>query len=714
MAKQKPTKPTNNPPQTLQTVKKQAVTQAKNAQSTTSVWDGWLPIAAVLAVTFFAFIQTFQSDFVNWDDDVNILQNKNLDGFTFSNIIKIFTSNVIGGYNPLSIFTFAIEKALVGKENLSTLIHTDNLLLHLVTVFLVYRLVGLMGFGRWSALVVALLFGIHPMRVESVAWATERKDVLFGAFYFGSLIQYAKYLKSANYGFTNRHFLWAFGLFILALFSKVQAVSLPLSLLAMDYYFKRDLNFKLLFEKAHFFLGSLAMGVGTIMLLKNTKTIDDTVLNYSILEKIVIGFYTYMVYFGKFIYPWAMQPLYPFPKEITGGFYAGILFFIASVVGVWFAHRKGWMTIVFGWAFFIVNYIFVSQIVQAGQGYLADRFTYVPYFGFFIILAAFTEGSLFKNAKSNEQDAKGNEQDAKSNMQEAKGNAVENVNWMMKLGFVAYALILFFTTYNQVKIWKDGETLWTHTIEMDSKIPTAYQNRALIYRDRKNYDKALADLNMSLAIKPTAASYNSRGKTYFDTNKTLEGLSDYENALRLDSTLVEALANRGAAYGRLGKLDSAMLDLTKALSVDSVHINALVNRGAALGVLGRKEEAIRDLSRVIELEPGHVSAIVNRSLTYREMGKNDLALIDCDLYLSLKKDNPNVWVDRALLKKQLKKYAEAIPDFDEAIKINGFNAAYYVERADCYRLLGNRAAMQADIKMANERGAKNINPLLLQ
>ena len=99
MAKQKPTKPTNNPPQTLQTVKKQAVTQAKNAQSTTSVWDGWLPIAAVLAVTFFAFIQTFQSDFVNWDDDVNILQNKNLDGFTFSNIIKIFTSNVIVGVN---------------------------------------------------------------------------------------------------------------------------------------------------------------------------------------------------------------------------------------------------------------------------------------------------------------------------------------------------------------------------------------------------------------------------------------------------------------------------------------------------------------------------------------------------------------------------------------------------------------------------------------
>ena len=700
MAKQKPNKSSTNPIPNVSNAKKQPISQAKDTVQTASMLDGWLPIVVILAVTFVAFSQTFQSDFVNWDDDVNILDNKNLNGFSFQNIIKIFTSNIMGGYNPLPIFTFAIEKALVGKDSLSTIIHTDNLLLHLVNVFLVYRLVGLMGLSRWSALVVALLFGIHPMRVESVAWATERKDVLFGAFYFASLIQYAKYLKSVTSsvttGLTNRHFLLAFVLFVFALFSKVQAVSLPLSMLAMDYYFKRPLNFKLLFEKAHFFLGSLAMGLATIILLKSEKTIDDTVLNYSFLEKIMVGFFTYMVYLGKFIYPWVMSPLYPFPKDITGVFYATPLFFIASAVGVWYAYRKGWTKLVFGWAFFIVNYIFVSQIVQAGQGYLADRFTYVPYFGFFVILAAFTEGGLFKATGDSEQATE------------------DNVDWKMKLGVVAYAAILFFTTFNQVKIWKDGETLWTHTINFDSKIPTAYQNRALIYRDRKNYDKAIADLNMSLAVKPSAASYNSRGKTYFDMNKTLEGLSDYNNAIRLDSTLVEAYANRGAAFGQLGKLDSAMLDLSKALSLDSMHVNALVNRGAALGVLGKKEEAIRDLSRVIELEPTHYNAMVNRSLTYREMGKFDLALADCDRYLAIKKDNPNVFIDRALLKKQLNRVQEAIPDFDEAIKLNSFNGAYYIERAQCYRLLGNRAQMQADVQTAKARGVQNIDPLLLQ
>jgi tetratricopeptide (TPR) repeat protein len=106
--------------------------------------------------------------------------------------------------------------------------------------------------------------------------------------------------------------------------------------------------------------------------------------------------------------------------------------------------------------------------------------------------------------------------------------------------------------------------------------------------------------------------------------------------------------------------------------------------------------------------------MVNRSLTYREMGKFDLALADCDRYLAIKKDNPNVFIDRALLKKQLNRVQEAIPDFDEAIKLNSFNGAYYIERAQCYRLLGNRAQMQADVQTAKARGVQNIDPLLLQ
>ena len=151
---------------------------------------------------------------------------------TLENISRIFnpeTGTVIGNYNPLPIFTFAIEKALVGFEN-PFLFHLDNLLLHLLCVFLVYRILLLMGASNIAAALGALLFGIHPMRVESVAWVTERKDVLFGVFYLGAMLTYIKYLIGKR---KQKSLFWiTFLLFFISLFAKIQAVVLPLSLLA--------------------------------------------------------------------------------------------------------------------------------------------------------------------------------------------------------------------------------------------------------------------------------------------------------------------------------------------------------------------------------------------------------------------------------------------------------------------------------------------------
>lgn len=128
------------------------------------------------------FFPTFSNDFVNWDDGENIYDNADLVAFDWNSMPKIFTSNIMGGYNPLPIFTFAIERAFFGLN--PVVFHTNNLLLHLICVFLVFRIGLLMKLNQWHAAILALLFGIHPMRVESVAWATERKDVLFGAFLF--------------------------------------------------------------------------------------------------------------------------------------------------------------------------------------------------------------------------------------------------------------------------------------------------------------------------------------------------------------------------------------------------------------------------------------------------------------------------------------------------------------------------------------------------
>ena len=160
----------------------------------------------VLAITAACYLPTLSHGFVNWDDSKNIYENENLMlvgkgqswGNTLGNIFSIEKGHVIGNYNPLPILTFAIEKSLSGGEFNTTLIHSVNLLLHLLTVFFVMKLLSGIGIGRWGVLLGGLLFGIHPMRVESVAWATERKDVLFAVFFFAALLYYIKWLKERD------------------------------------------------------------------------------------------------------------------------------------------------------------------------------------------------------------------------------------------------------------------------------------------------------------------------------------------------------------------------------------------------------------------------------------------------------------------------------------------------------------------------------------
>ena len=189
----------------------------------------WWPVVAAVLITFLCFTSALNNKFVNWDDDRNFYENplvQHIDEKNFwENTKTIFSTGVIGNYNPLPIWTFAIEKRMFGFDK-PYYWHLNNVLLHLICVFLAYRIALFLGIGWRGALLTALLFGIHPMRVESVAWVTERKDVLFGAFYLGALLQYIKYKHDQK----SSRWIWMTLLFTLSLFSKIQAVSLPLSM----------------------------------------------------------------------------------------------------------------------------------------------------------------------------------------------------------------------------------------------------------------------------------------------------------------------------------------------------------------------------------------------------------------------------------------------------------------------------------------------------
>lgn len=593
------------------------------------------PIIAVLVVTALVFANCLSNDFVNWDDPLNLLENRNLDGFTFDNIKNIFTTTIIGNYNPLPIFMFAIEKAIFGLKPF--VFHFNNLLLHLGCTFLVYKIMIEMKLSPTAAALGALLFGIHPMRVESVAWVTERKDVLFGIFYLGAMLTYIYSLKKPAE--SRKWLVYTFVLFVFSCFSKIQAVSLPLSMLVLDYYFKKPLKLNLLLEKIPFFAISLLTGLAGLFFLGADGSLDDKT-NYTIVERLLTGAYSYSVYIVKWVFPYEMSPLYPYAKKLpTVAYFGPIGVVLAAGLFYWF-FKKGNRAAAFAIAFFTVNIMFVLQVVGAGQGYLADRFTYISYFGLFFLTAYYFDFFTKKYPQKKQV--------------------------FYGVGGV-YLLLFAFMTFNQNKIWKNGETLWTHASECYPKTHTPYQNRGKFYQKQGKTELAFQDFNKSVETAlEKDIPLNSRGKIYFDK----------------------------------GQLDKAFADFDAAVKSGTKHGEIYINRGSAHAQSGRMNEAYSDFNKGIELDPEFRSGYLMRSLYYQSTGNFEAAFNDLKKAIALNRNDSKAQYEAGMCLNRLGRSADALDYFNSAIRTNPRVATYYSERARAHQALGNNAAAQADMQKA--------------
>jgi tetratricopeptide (TPR) repeat protein len=675
--KQQPTKPV-----TIRTAPTSAKsTPAISNQPGTSIW---LQVLIALVVTTACYWSSLSNDLVNWDDDQNITENVNLIPVgmkgqnwnqTFSDIFSLEKGNVIGNYNPLPILSFAVEKAWMKDDfgpKFVRRVHTDNLILHLLVVLFAMRVLMLLGIGRWGVLIGGLLMGIHPMRVESVAWATERKDVLFAMFFFASLECYIHYAKaSAN---TKKWVFFALSMLlaVLSLYSKVQAVTLVVSMVVVDYWLKRKWTLSTWLEKVPLFAASVAMGLANIYTLNAQGSTKDDITGFNLLDRACIATWSFSVYLFKLVIPYPMSPLYPYPKPLNWFIYASPVVFAAvmyAVYWLWRNNRREW---VFGFLFFFLNVAPVLQFFGAGQGYLADRFTYVPYFGFFTIAAWAYERSRTDPGKG----------------------------LLYNIGFGVILAGFALMTFNQIKIWKNGETLWTHVMKFENDPKSGKGSNSLPYWNRGQYlrklgqtKKALEDYSTAVMIDPKNPElYNSRGKTYFDMAGNGK-LSPQESTEYLQRALKD--------------YDSAA---SFASSKPKVMAEILINRGAAKGMAGDNAQAMADLSKGIQLDPKNKNGYFNRSIVYFNTNQFDLAIKDYSDYLVFDPDNANILYERGMLYRTTKNYPQAIQDLSKAITIKPDFGLAYIERARAKALSGNKAAAEADYRSAKTYG-QNLAPL---
>jgi tetratricopeptide (TPR) repeat protein len=618
--------------------KKRRKKRKKKSKKKTRKSFSFLTLLLVLGISsFVAFSPAFDADFVYWDDDVNVYENPNVQSLTAENVKKIFTEDVIGNYNPLPILSFAIEKALFGLTPFYY--HLNNIILHFLSCILVFYIGFKMGLNRWAALLLSLLFAVHPMRVESVVWITERKDVLFGLFYWAALLFYIIHKKE-----NKRSYYWyALLIFPLALLSKIQAVALPLSMICVDYFLDKKFNWKQVISKWPFFILSLITGLGGIYFLAEAGSLEQEatkdVFNFG--ERIVIGAYSYLIYLYKLIVPYPMAPLYPYPSGLTWVHYtvaALILPYIGIAYWLW---RNKYFAWVFGILFFTVNVIFLLQVVGAGQGYLADRFTYIGYFGFFFVAAYYFE--KYKGLKSTS----------------------------VSLITAAVLLVYLFLTYQQSKIWENSETMWSKVIQHNPKTPLPFRNRGNYFRDNNMAEKALKDYSEALRLEPDQdEAYNSRGRLYFQKGELQKALNDYNKALEYNPDKAEYYSNRGATYARLNQY----------------------------------ERALQDFNKAVQLNPSHVSTYLNRAILYDVSGQAIKAMNDLDTYLKYRPNQHDLWYNLGLFAAKANQNQKALDALNKAIRLKGDVGSYYKLRAKVHLTLGNKSQAQRDARLATTYG----------
>ncbi len=621
----------------------------KNKKVTTQVsnrkYSNFLFLLPILIIGFISFLPALECEFVNWDDDKNFYENELITSLNSSNFFQnskeIFKTKVIGNYNPLTIFSFALEKHFFGLDK-PFYWHLNNLLLHLISVIFVFLIGKQLKLNNLSASLLALLFAVHPMRVESVVWVTERKDVLFASFYFASIYQYIKYKYDAK----KIRWLWIVAFFILSLFSKIQAVVLPLSLILIDYYLEDKFKWKHVFSKIPLLIISLVFGLLAIYFLQSHGSLESN-SGYSIIDRFFIGSYSFIVYIIKSIIPYRLSPLYPYPPILPWYITASIVIFPLYAFAGWIAHKKSYKYIVFGMGFFFFNIIFLLQILAAGQGFLADRFTYVAYFGFFFMIAkVFQKYSKGKHKKL------------------SLGISI--------IAVVIYSLLSFF----QSRIWTNSGTLWTHVLKYYDNSTLPYGNRANYYRDLGLNTLALRDYNSRIALRADDPDpFNSRAKLFFNSN------------------------NKDTLY-------LSVLDYSKAIELAPNAAEYYINRGAAHAKLNNPNKALADLDKGLEMDPNFVNGYLNRSVVYNNLGNLDLALRDALKFLEYRPYSADIWYQSGVLSQKLQNFSASIPLFNKAIELKNNNGMFYYQRSKSQFMTNNNVGAKQDFYTAKKLGYK--------
>ena len=542
------------------------------------------------------FSPALQYGFILWDDDRNLLTNPYYRGLGWAQIRWAFTSAVMGHWIPVTWLTFGVDHALWGMNAFGY--HLTNILLHAANAalfcLLALRLLRLglttasAGAIRLGAIVTALFFALHPLRVESVAWVTERRDVLSALFYLLTVLAYLK--ACATDGSPRRRWLLAsIGAYALGLLSKSLIMSLPLVLLVLDAYPLRRARGswrRVLLEKLPYLCLAIVAAVISVLVVIAKVGLTSSAA-YPLTARVAMAPYSIVFYVWKTLVPLLLSPMYELPARVeltSPRFLVPALFAAGLTIGLVLA-RRSWPAALAAWLVYGLTLAPVSGIVHNGPQLVADRYSYLSCLGVALLVGAAVTAAVSSAAIS----------------RPVRGGVV--------LAGFAWIVGLTALTVQQLPVWRDAEEVWRRALEVDPDCVFCLGQTGALLGNRGDFGSAIAYFSHVVELRPGNVRHRSNlGLALLKAGRPVEAAGEFERILAKEPTDAETRTRLGLALAQQGKLAEASREFERASRDDPRNAGALTQLGISLIELGRPADAIPYLESAVRLDPASAVA----------------------------------------------------------------------------------------------------------
>lgn len=540
------------------------------------------------------------NEFVAYDDDMYVTANPRIpQGLTRENVVWAFTTTEATNYHPLTWLSHLLDAQLFGMSPGGH--HATSVVLHAVTAallfLLLHRATGLLG----ASMAAAALFAVHPQNVQSVAWISERKNVLSTLFWLLALGAYGAWTK-------NKRLHWYVALvlaFALSLLAKPMAVTLPFTLLLLDYWPLGRFPLgqaRLWLEKTPLFVLAAASSVVTYLIQRESGSMVFTAA-IPLTARLANAAWAYLAYLGQAFWPAGLAAFYP---HLEGSLPAwrvvlGAVVLAGGTATLWLFRARVSPQLT-GWLWYLGTLVPVIGLVQVGTQSMADRYAYVPLIGIFVALAWGVASLVRRGALPREA---------------AAGIAA------------AAVLALAVRTFQQIAVWHDTVSLFEHTVRVEPRAWVAHYNLGNAYESMGRHEDAVARFRDTIKLRPEfARAHNNLGNSLDALGRTAEAVPSYERAVQLKPDLVEAYNNLGIAYAQQGKHEQGLTVLRTATQLRPDFVEAHLNLAITLRQLGRLPEAREEADRAVALRPDNPLARYHRALVLVHQGERDAAKRD--------------------------------------------------------------------------------------